>query len=95
LVSTLEQPSVEHRTARRAALRPVVVAVPAVTLALAFRAGGFFPAVTGLAAIAVAILLLLRVTLAAHPFAGWTRAAGAAALALASFASWTLASALW
>lgn len=62
---------------------------------LAFRAGGFFPAVTGLAAVAATLGMLLRVTLAPDPFAGWSRAAAAAALAGACFASWTLASALW
>jgi hypothetical protein len=67
----------------------------ALTALFAFRAGGFFPTITGVAAIAVALLLLLRVTLAAEPFAGWTGAAAAAALPAACFAGWTLVSALW
>jgi O-Antigen ligase len=67
----------------------------ALTAFLCFRAGGFFPGITGLATVAVATVLLLRVTLVADPFAGWTRAAAGAALAGACFASWTLASAVW
>ena len=72
-----------------------LVLAGALTAFLSFRAGGFFPGVTGLAAMAVALLLLLRVTLAAEPFAGWSRTAAVGALAGACFASWTLASALW
>jgi O-antigen ligase/polysaccharide polymerase Wzy-like membrane protein len=98
---TDDRPAAEQRPARRrdllrhAGARAHLVLPGVLTAILCFRAGGFFPAVTGLAAIAVAIVLLLRVTLAADPFAGWTRVAGAAALALACFASWTLGSALW
>src|SRR6202008_5027301 len=45
----------------------------ALTAFLCFRAGGFFPAIAGTAAVVVAGLLLLRVTLASAPFAGWAR----------------------
>jgi hypothetical protein len=72
-----------------------LVLAGALTAFLSFRAGGFFPLITGIAAIAVAVVFLLRVTLAADPFGGWSRAAAAAALAGACFASWTLVSAVW
>lgn len=80
---------------RRAAAHAHLVLAGLLTAVLAFRAGGFFPAVTGLAAVVVILGLLLRVTLARDPFAGWSRAAAVATLAGACFASWTLASALW
>jgi O-antigen ligase len=73
-----------------------VLAVPAVVGGiLAFRAGGFFADSTGLAAVAVAVLLVLRVTLARAPFAGMSRVLAVAIAGLAGFAVWTLLSALW
>jgi O-antigen ligase len=65
------------------------------TAFLAFRAGGFFADTTAVAALVLAGALLLRITLSADPFAGWSRAAAAAVLAAAGFASWTLISARW
>ena len=67
----------------------------ALTAFLTFRAGGFFPDITAIAVLMLAIALLLRITLAADPFAGWSRAAAVAVLAAAGFASWTLLSATW
>jgi O-Antigen ligase len=62
---------------------------------LAFSGGGFFPGATGLAALAMCVALVLRITLAREPFAG----AGAAVIVplglLTAFAVWTLASAGW
>ena len=68
---------------------------PAITAVLAFRAGGFFPAVTAWTAIALCVLLVLHITLAARPFAGWSRALTVAAGALALLAAWTLVSGEW
>lgn len=65
------------------------------TVFLALSAGGFFPGATAIAAGAVVICLLLRVTLAEHPFAGWSTATGIATGALALLASWTLLSSTW
>ena len=67
----------------------------ALTLFLAFRAGGFFPATTAIAAVAGAVALVLRVTLARDPFAGWSRLAAVTALGAAGFACLTLVSAAW
>jgi O-Antigen ligase len=61
----------------------------------AFHAGGYFPDGPGVLAAALAVLLLLRVTLAAAPFASWTASATVAAGAGALLATWMLASALW
>jgi len=103
LSTTTEPATTEEReaiaaqaTGRRAwASQAHLALAGALTAFLSFRAGGFFPAITGLGAIAVAVLLLLRVTLSPQPFAGWSRAAAVVALAGACFASWTLVSALW
>jgi len=67
----------------------------ALTLGLAFRAGGFFYGTTALLAVVLAILLVGRVTLARDPFAGWSPALAVAAGALALLATWTLLSAAW
>jgi hypothetical protein len=72
------------------------LAVPAVlTLALAFRAGGFFAGTTALLAVVLALLLVGRVTLGHTPFAGWSPALAASAGALGLLAVWTLLSVLW
>jgi hypothetical protein len=72
------------------------LAVPGLlTAGLAFRAGGFFPLTTGIAALALCLGLMLRITLADRPFAGWSRSAAVAALGAAALASWTLASSTW
>ena len=65
------------------------------TLALAFRAGGFFPATVGLAAGLLCLLLVVRATLAERPFAGWSAPLALTAGVLALFSIWTLASSGW
>jgi hypothetical protein len=67
----------------------------ALTAYLGFRSGGFFPGAVGLAALVLLLALVLRLTLAARPWAGWSRTASVAAGALALFAVWILVSALW
>ena len=70
--------------------------VPAgLTLALAFRAGGFFPDTVGLAAGLLCLLLVARVTLAEHPFTGWSAPLAVTTGLLALFCAWTLASSGW
>jgi hypothetical protein len=80
---------------RRLAARAHLALPGVLTAIFAFRAGGFFPLVTGIAALGLCLLLVARVTVAARPFGGWSRAAAVAALAGAGFASWTLLSATW
>ncbi len=69
--------------------------VCALTIALGFRAGGFFAGVTGIAALALAVGLAVRVTVVARPFGGWSGGLAIAAGALALFAAWTLCSEFW
>jgi hypothetical protein len=72
------------------------LAVPGVlTAVFCFRAGGFFPFWIAPAVIALCLLLVLRITVASRPFAGWTPATSVAALGGAGLASWALASELW
>jgi O-antigen ligase/polysaccharide polymerase Wzy-like membrane protein len=65
------------------------------TVFLTLRAGGFFPDITALAVLVLAVALVIRITVAADPFAGWSRAGAVAVLAAAGFASWTLISGTW
>ena len=67
----------------------------AATAALCFSAGGFFPGATAVAAIAALVALLLRITLARHPWEGWSAGMSVGAGALALFAVWTLVSSHW
>jgi hypothetical protein len=76
-----------------AAGRALIVCV--LTVGLGFRAGGFFAGVTGVAALAVIICLVVRVTVVARPFGGWSAGLALVAGGLALFAAWTLCSELW
>ena len=67
----------------------------ALLLFFAFRAGGFFPAEHALVALAGIGVLLLRVTLVEHPFAGVSRPLAVAAAATAFLAAWMLLSGSW
>ncbi len=78
-----------------AGLIGLMAVAPASIIYLSFSQGGFFPDSTGLAAIAFSVALVLRTTLAEHPFAGFSRALGVLLLALALFAVLQLASAAW
>lgn len=73
----------------------LICLAPASIIFLSFNQGGYFPNSTGLAAIAFAAGLVLRTTLAEHPFEGYNRPLGILLLALASFAALQLASGLW
>ncbi len=68
---------------------------PAVLIYLSFNAGGYFPSANGFVAIVIAQALVLRTTLAARPFAGYSRALAVPLVALALYAAWQLTSALW
>jgi hypothetical protein len=73
----------------------LVLLAPAALLYLSFNAGGYFPNATGLVAIVLAQALVLRTTLAARPFEGFSRTLAIPLGALALYAAWELASALW
>ncbi len=66
-----------------------------ITLYLAFDAGGFFAGAPAVGATALGIVLVLRITIADEPFAGFGPWLVAAVVALGLYAVWTLASAFW
>ncbi|MBX5470006.1 MAG: O-antigen ligase family protein [Thermoleophilaceae bacterium] len=67
----------------------------ALTVYLAFNAGGFFPTAPGIAACALAIALVLRVTVAPRPFEGFGPWAATAAAATGLLCVWVLVSSAW
>src|SRR4051795_301411 len=80
----------------RDALHGIRLTLPGVVTAwLGFRAGGFFPGQVGLVATVLALLLVLRITVAQRPFEGWSPALALGSGALAGLAVWTLASSAW
>lgn len=64
-------------------------------LYLGFSSGGFFPGATGVAAAAVAVLLVLHLTLAERPLAGLGASTALVAAALAVLAAVTVVSSAW
>lgn len=80
---------------RRLPAAAMVVLPAAATVYLAFQSGGFFAGATSIAACALLLVAVLRVTLAEHPFEGYGPAFVAVLLPLSLFAVWTLASSLW
>lgn len=74
----------------------LIALVPgAVTVYLAFEAGGYFAGSTALAGLVLSLLLAVRILVASHPGAGIGRLATVALGAFALFALWTLASRDW
>src|SRR4051794_4938833 len=82
-------------TARSAALGGLLLLPGVLTVYTAFHGGGFFAGTQGGLAVVLALLLLLRITLAEHPFAGAGRLLAVTAGCLALFAAWALLSASW
>ncbi len=79
-----------------AARRSWHVAVPgALTGYLAFASGGFFPGQVAVGAAALALALLLRLTVAHRPLEGWSAGAAAVAGVATLLAIWSLLSAAW
>ncbi len=68
---------------------------PATILYLSFNAGGYFPSAPGFVAIVLAAALVLRTTLAARPFKGFSRALAVPLIALTAYGAWQLISVLW
>jgi hypothetical protein len=79
-----------------AAARGALLAVPAaLTVYLAFDAGGYFVDGAAAGAVALALVLVLRVTLEERPLGRPTAAATIAIVCLTGFALWTLLSGAW
>ncbi|HYI38533.1 MAG TPA: O-antigen ligase family protein [Thermoleophilaceae bacterium] len=73
-----------------------LLALPgALVIFLAFSGGGYFPGTFSLAGLVLALVLVLRVTLADKPFAGLTGLSVAIIVLLGLFAVWTLGSVIW
>ncbi|MDQ3849210.1 MAG: hypothetical protein M3296_01150 [Actinomycetota bacterium] len=64
-------------------------------MGFAFASGGFLPGPVGLGATALAVLLVLRITLAERPWGALSAGYVAGAAALGLLAGWTLVSATW
>jgi O-antigen ligase len=67
----------------------------ALTVYLSFNAGGFFPNTPAFVALLLAAAMALRALFSTNPLRGFSPLLGVAAGALALFAAWTFASALW
>jgi hypothetical protein len=67
----------------------------AVVIWFGFNSGGFFPGATAVVALALAVFLVLRLTLAEEPLAGVSPALVVATGALAALAAWALVSSSW
>jgi O-antigen ligase len=80
---------------RRVAAAALLLLPAGLVVYFAFNSGGFYPGPTAYVAVALCVVLALRVTLAANPLEGlgWPLALGAGALAL--YALLTLVSAGW
>ncbi len=73
-----------------------LLALPgALTAYFAFNAGGFFPETPALVAIVLILVLVVRVTTAEDPFAGFSWPLAVASGALGLYCVWTLLSGTW
>src|ERR671920_100848 len=75
---------------------PTIALLPgALTIYLGFDGGGYFPPATGVACAALALALVLRLTLADRPLEGFGLGAALVTGALGLFAVWSLVSTAW
>lgn len=73
-----------------------LLALPGIlTVYLSFESGAYFPETPALAAIMLAVVLVLRITLVDEPFAGFSWPLAAAVAGLGLYSLWILTSALW
>jgi O-antigen ligase len=75
---------------------PTIALLPgALTIYLGFDGGGYFPPATGVACVTLAIVLVVRLTLAERPLEGFGLGAALVTAALGLFAAWALVSSAW
>jgi O-antigen ligase len=75
---------------------PTIALLPgALTIYLGFDGGGYFPSATGVACAALALALVLRLTLSPRPLEGFGLAAGLVTAAIGLFGAWSLISTSW
>ncbi len=75
---------------------PTIALLPgALTIYLGFEGGGYFPPATGVACVALAIVLVVRLMLAERPLEGFGLRAALVTAALGLFAAWALVSSAW
>lgn len=67
----------------------------ALVVFLGFQSGGFLPGPIALTAVVLAVVLMVRLTIAEHPWGAVSVSFAAAAAALGLLAAWTLLSANW
>jgi hypothetical protein len=80
---------------RRLPLDALLLIPGALSVVLAFRAGGYLPAATSLGATEVLLVIVLWLILAREPLAAWSRPLAVGVAALAALAGWTALSATW
>jgi hypothetical protein len=89
-------PSPPGRRALRSIGAQAHLALPAaLTAALAFQAGGYFPGTVAALAVVLVLLVIGRLTLAARPLGGWSLPLALSVGALGLLTAWTLFSATW
>jgi O-antigen ligase len=84
-----------RQTAARHATAALLLLPGVLTVYLSFNAGGFFPQTPAFVALVLALVLAARMALADRPLQGFSRPLAIAAVALALYALWTLASGIW
>ncbi|MFI4978135.1 MAG: O-antigen ligase family protein [Solirubrobacterales bacterium] len=94
-----EEPSTDVQVRREGlesiGLAALVLLAPAALLYLSFNAGGYFPSTPGFVAIILTQALVLRTTLAARPFEGFSWALAVPLTGLVLYAAFQLVSVLW
>src|SRR6478672_10792188 len=81
--------------ARQTAAAALLLLPGGLVVFFAAHAGGFYPDTVGLVAVGLAVILVVRVTLAEAPFEGSSRPLALASAALALYALWQLISSGW
>jgi hypothetical protein len=87
--------SVDARVATAGAAGAIMALPGLLTVYFAYNAGGFFPETPAFVAIVLTLILVVRLTTAEDPFAGFGWLLAIAAGALALLCLWTLASGSW